>query len=37
MLYEKDIAQAIKILHDICYILPVIPVEGLSFVDTEQE
>lgn len=37
MLYEKDVAQAIRILHDICYILPIIPVEGLSFVDTEQE
>jgi|LakMenEpi03Aug12_release.lakeMendotaPanAssembly.Ray.scaffolds.fasta_scaffold205612_1 hypothetical protein len=37
MLFEKDVGSAIKILHEICYILPQLPIEGLSYVDTEQD
>ena len=36
MLYEKDVEQAVNILHDICYILPQLPIEGLSYVDHAQ-
>jgi hypothetical protein len=36
MLYEKDVKEAVRILHEICYILPSLPIEGLSFVDTDQ-
>ena len=37
MLYEKKIDLAIDILHDICYILPQLPIEGLSYIDTETQ
>ena len=36
MLYEKDVEQAVSILHDICYILPQLPIEGLSYIDHAQ-
>ena len=34
MIYEKRVADAVNILHDICYILPQLPIAGLSYVDT---
>jgi len=34
LLYEKNVEEAIRVLHEICYILPQLPIEGLSYVDT---
>jgi hypothetical protein len=36
MLYEKQVAVAVNILHDICYILPQLPIDDLSYIDTDQ-
>jgi len=36
MLYEKQVALAVTILHDICFILPQLPIEGMSYIDTDQ-
>mmetsp|Transcript_7731 Transcript_7731/g.9294 ORF Transcript_7731/g.9294 Transcript_7731/m.9294 type:complete len:166 (+) Transcript_7731:1400-1897(+) len=32
MIFEKEIGHAIRVLKDICYIIPPYPIEGLSYV-----
>lgn len=33
-IFNDDVAKAINILKDICYILPPFPIENLLFIDT---
>jgi len=35
MLYEKNVEEAVRVLHEICYILPQLPIEGLSYIDSD--
>jgi len=37
MIFDKEIGQAIRVLKDICYIIPPYPIEGLSYVQTIEE
>jgi len=37
MIFEKEIGRAIRVLKDICYIIPPYPIEGLSYVQTVEE
>ena len=37
MIFDKEIDQAIRVLKDICYIIPPYPIKGLSYVQTFQE
>lgn len=37
MIFEKQIGCAIRVLKDICYIIPPYPIEGLSYIQQIEE